>query len=147
MRGGLADGESTLHGALASEDTAVMIESLRRLGISIQQESAESILRVRGSKGEVPAKEAELYIANSGTSVRFLTPLLALGNGRFRLDGTPRMRERPIQDLLDGMSQLGARAESDAKTAARRFWFTRRDCRVGRLGFGATSPASSSAVC
>jgi 3-phosphoshikimate 1-carboxyvinyltransferase len=112
----LADGASTLRGALASEDTEVMIQSLQLLGISIEQESAASVLRVRGSKGEIPAKEAELYIANSGTSVRFLTALLALGHGRFRLDGTPRMCERPIEDLLDGLAQLGVRAESELKS-------------------------------
>jgi 3-phosphoshikimate 1-carboxyvinyltransferase len=111
----LADRESTLRGALASEDTAVMIDSLRRLGVAIQQESAEHLLRVHGSNGKIPAKEADLYIANSGTSVRFLTALLALGQGRFRLDGTPRMRQRPIQDLLDGLSQLSVRAESELK--------------------------------
>jgi 3-phosphoshikimate 1-carboxyvinyltransferase len=111
----LADGASTLSGALASEDTAVMIDSLRRLGVSIQQESAGRVLRVHGSDGEIPAKQAELYIANSGTSVRFLTALLALGHGQFRLDGMPRMRERPIQDLLDGLSQLGVRAESELR--------------------------------
>jgi len=111
----LADGASTLRCALASEDTTVMIDSLRRLGISIEQDSDGRVLRVRGSKGEIPSKDADLYIANSGTSVRFLTALLALAHGRFRLDGTTRMRERPIQDLLDGLSQLGVRADSELK--------------------------------
>jgi 3-phosphoshikimate 1-carboxyvinyltransferase len=109
----LADGSSTLRGALDSEDTAVMIQAIQRLGIVIEQQSAASLLHVRGSKGEIPAKEAELYIANSGTSIRFLTASLSLGQGRFRLDGTPRMRERPIQDLLDGLAQLGVRAQSE----------------------------------
>src|SRR5204862_991007 len=56
----LADGASTLRGALASEDTAVMIDSLRRLGISIEQDSDGRVLRVRGSKGEIPSKDADL---------------------------------------------------------------------------------------
>lgn len=111
----LAEGASTLRGALASEDTAVMIQAIQRLGIAIEQQSAASLLHVRGSKGEIPAKEAELYIANSGTSIRFLTASLSLGQGRFRLDGTHRMRERPIQDLLDGLAQLGVRAQSEQK--------------------------------
>jgi 3-phosphoshikimate 1-carboxyvinyltransferase len=54
-----------------------------------------------------------LYCANSGTSIRFLTALVTLGHGSFRLDGVPRMRERPIQDLLDALNQLGARATTE----------------------------------
>ena len=45
--------------------------------------------------------------------MRFLTALVALGNGRYRLDGVPRMRERPIADLLDALSQLGVKAVSE----------------------------------
>ncbi len=69
---------------------------------------------VFGCGGDIPARSAEMYIANSGTSMRFLTALVAMGHGWFRLDGTPRMRERPIQDLLDGLAQLGVSAESEA---------------------------------
>jgi 3-phosphoshikimate 1-carboxyvinyltransferase len=109
----LADGISTLTGALDSEDTRVMIDSLARLGIRVESSDAGRTLRVHGCGGRIPADRADLYIANSGTSVRFLTALAALGHGTFRLDGTPRMRERPIQGLLDGLSQLGVRAESE----------------------------------
>ena len=103
----LAEGVSTLTGALDSEDTRVMIDSLARLGIRVQHADAGRTLRVHGCAGRIPANNADLYIANSGTSVRFLTSLVALGRGTYRLDGTPRMRERPIQDLLDGLAQLG----------------------------------------
>ena len=60
--------------------------------------------------------EADLYIANSGTTVRFLTALATLGEGQIRLDGTPRMRERPIGDLLDALGQLGAEVECELGT-------------------------------
>src|SRR5215470_2935957 len=69
----LADGESTLTGALDSEDTQVMIESLRRLGITIGVHDAGKTLHISGCGGKIPAASADLYIANSGTSVRFLT--------------------------------------------------------------------------
>src|SRR5439155_11709840 len=49
---------------------------------------------------------------NSGTTMRFLTALVSLGRGSYRLDGVPRMRERPIEDLLAALRQLGVRAES-----------------------------------
>ncbi len=109
----LADGESRLTGALDSEDTRVMIEGLRRLGIDIKSTDSARSLIVRGGAGEVPALDADLFCANSGTTIRFLTALSTLGHGRFRLDGVERMRERPIGDLLDALNQLGARVRSE----------------------------------
>ena len=68
---------------------------------------------VHGAGGEIPALEADLFCANSGTTIRFLTALATLGHGSFRLDGVERMRERPIADLLDALNQLGAHAASE----------------------------------
>src|SRR5262249_16787504 len=59
-------------------------------------------------------RQADLFVANSGTTMRFLTPLVSLGHGRYRLDGVPRMRQRPIEDLLAALRQLGVRAYSEA---------------------------------
>jgi 3-phosphoshikimate 1-carboxyvinyltransferase len=109
----LGRGESLLTGALESEDTLVMVEALRHLGIRIDPEWAQQSLRVQGCDGRLPAKKADLYVANSGTTVRFLAATVALGQGEFRLDGTARMRERPIQDLLESLDQLGVDARSE----------------------------------
>ncbi|MCI0333216.1 MAG: 3-phosphoshikimate 1-carboxyvinyltransferase [Planctomycetes bacterium] len=109
----LAHGVSTLRGALDSEDTRVMIEDLRSLGFEIDSHDAGTILVVRGADGRIPALEAELFCANSGTTMRFLTALTTLGHGSFRLDGVERMRARPIGDLLDALNQLGAQAVSE----------------------------------
>jgi 3-phosphoshikimate 1-carboxyvinyltransferase len=109
----LADGVSTLTGALDSEDTRVMVDSLARLGIVVEERDNAQTLKVHGCGGHIPNAQGDLYIANSGTSVRFLTALVSLGRGAYRLDGTPRMRERPIQDLLDGLAQLGVDATSE----------------------------------
>lgn len=110
----LAEGTSTLRGVLDSEDTRVMIEGLRALGLSIGENRDRGLLQVGGCGGKIPAKSAELYVANSGTTVRFLTALVALGRGTFWLHGTPRMHERPIQDLLSSLAQLGVKARSEA---------------------------------
>lgn len=112
----LAAGRSTLWGALDSEDTRVMIDSLRRLGLQVQHDSAAQCVHIDGCGGRLPAAKADLYAANSGTTIRFLTALVALGQGCFRLEGTPRMHQRPIQDLLDALNQLGANARSEAGT-------------------------------
>lgn len=109
----LARGSSLLQGALDSEDTRVMAEALNRLGIPVQPDWSEGTIRVSGCGGRLPAHQAELFVANSGTSMRFLTALVALGNGVYRLDGVPRMRQRPIADLLDALHQLGVAAESE----------------------------------
>ncbi len=109
----LADGDSTLTGALDSEDTRVMIESLGRLGTPIDRRDNGTTLIIRGTAGRIPALEADLFCANSGTTIRFLTAIATLGHGSFRLDGVERMRERPIGDLLDALNQLGAHAISE----------------------------------
>jgi 3-phosphoshikimate 1-carboxyvinyltransferase len=109
----LADGVSTLTGALDSEDTRVMIEGLGRLGIEIESRDGGKTLVVPGTGGQIPALEADLFCANSGTTIRFLTALATLGHGSFRLDGVERMRKRPIGDLLDALNRLGAHARSE----------------------------------
>lgn len=104
----LADGKSTLRGALDSEDTRVMIEGLRALGIDVSVEDGGETLVVSGCNGKPPAKSALVFVANSGTTIRFLTALATLGSGEYFLDGVARMRERPIGDLADALRQLGA---------------------------------------
>lgn len=106
----LAQGRSILRGALQSEDTEVMIESLRRLGIPVSVDSAASTFEITGFGKNWPNHTAELFIGNSGTSVRFLTAMLATGKGEYRLDGIARMRERPIGDLLASLRELGVDA-------------------------------------
>lgn len=110
----LAGGPSTLTGALDSDDTRVMVDSLRRLGFDVEHDPAAATLRIEGGRGGIPAHEAQLFVANSGTSLRFLTAFVAVGRGTYHLDGTPRMRQRPAADLLAALNRLGAKAASDA---------------------------------
>ena len=109
-------GPCTLTGALQSEDTEVMIDCLTKLGFRISTDWNANIVIVHINETDriIPAASAELFVGNSGTSVRFLTAMLALGHGKYRLDGVPRMRERPIRDLLDALEQLGVKATSEA---------------------------------
>lgn len=112
----LAQGPSRLTGALDSEDTQVMIAALRSLGISVEHNPALREIVVEGCGGQIPAQSAWLQLSNSGTSLRFLTALCATGHGTFHLDGSPRMRQRPIADLLAALRALGAAARSDHDT-------------------------------
>ena len=112
----LADGRSTLNGALDSEDTQVMIDGLRQLGLKVERDADNRKIHVSGCGGFLPARRADLFIANSGTTVRFLTAVVSLGHGRFRLDGSPRMRQRPIADLLGALKELGVDATDELDT-------------------------------
>ena len=123
-----------LLGALRSEDTEVMIEALRKLGFKIEADwLADPPTLIVGPHSyignEYPPFHAEINVANSGTTMRFLTALVSLGRGRFRIDGNSRMRERPIEDLLDALRQVGVSAMSERKNGcppvivdANRFW-------------------------
>ncbi|MFG0294595.1 MAG: 3-phosphoshikimate 1-carboxyvinyltransferase, partial [Maioricimonas sp. JB045] len=102
----LARGASQLTGVLDSQDTRVMVESLRRLGVELDHDAAARTIDLTGCGGHPAVGEAELWLENSGTSIRFLTALCALGNGTFRLDGNARMRERPIGPLVAALRQL-----------------------------------------
>ncbi|MCC7291565.1 MAG: 3-phosphoshikimate 1-carboxyvinyltransferase [Phycisphaerales bacterium] len=107
----LADGVSILRGALLAEDTRLMIDALRALGIAITIDEASCALEVSGCGGHLPADEADLFCGNSGTTLRFLTALCAAGYGTYRLDGTARMRQRPVGSLVDALRALGAKVE------------------------------------
>jgi 3-phosphoshikimate 1-carboxyvinyltransferase len=108
--------ECELRGVLHSEDTEVMVNALQALGYRVQIDWTGGVLRVGRDDPAtlVPATEADLFVANSGTTMRFLTAMVGLGQGRYRLDGVPRMRERPIEDLLGALRQLGVQAVSES---------------------------------
>ena len=112
----LAEGTSHLTGVLDSRDTQVMIDSLRRLGIAVEHSPADCSAVVSGCSGRPPVAVADLWLENSGTSIRFLTALCALGHGTFRLDGNARMRERPIGDLLASLRQFGISVAAELGT-------------------------------
>ncbi|CAA9542786.1 MAG: 3-phosphoshikimate 1-carboxyvinyltransferase [uncultured Thermomicrobiales bacterium] len=104
----LAEGPSTLTGALFSDDTRYMAGALNQLGITVRGDEDAERFDVEGGDGTFPASSGMLFVGNSGTTARFLTAALTLGTGEFHLDGVPRMRERPIAPLIDALNQLGA---------------------------------------
>ena len=106
----LANGVSTLKNALVSEDTQFTMEALRQMGIQIDVNSAE--VRVDGKGGWMRAGHAPIYLGNSGTSMRLLTAVAALGEGTYTLTGTNRMQKRPIKDLLNALQQIGVKTRS-----------------------------------
>jgi 3-phosphoshikimate 1-carboxyvinyltransferase len=106
----LAGGTSTLTGALQAEDTKVMMECLQRLGGSFAVE-ADSVTVV-GTGGRLRAPEGPLFVGASGTTARFLSAAATLADGPSVIDGTPRMRRRPIGELVAALRALGAGVEA-----------------------------------
>jgi 3-phosphoshikimate 1-carboxyvinyltransferase len=109
--------------ALWSEDTQIMVECLQKLGFEIRAENdpeefCNRIIWIKGLGGKIPnagtaEKPLELFVGNAGTAARFLSALVCLGNGVYRLSGVPRMHERPQVALFRALRQLGYRIESE----------------------------------
>lgn len=101
----LAKGESAILNGLESEDTQLTINALRQMGVEIVED--KSRWRVLGCGGRFAPREEAIHLGNSGTSMRLVTALAALGKGPYTLRGTERMHQRPIGKLLDGLNQAG----------------------------------------
>lgn len=108
----LADGTSVLTGALDSDDTRVMIDSLQKIGVKVEADLSQNRLTVHGTGGTFTDCDEDLFIGNSGTTVRFLTAMLGFAGGNFKLDGVERMRERPIGPLVEALQGLGSRTST-----------------------------------
>jgi len=104
----LADGESELHGTLDADDPDRMREALQTIGFEVSHDSTSHITRIKGLGGRFPDGDADLFLGNAGTAYRFATAACCLGSGTYTLDGIARMRERPIQQLVDPLRELGA---------------------------------------
>jgi 3-phosphoshikimate 1-carboxyvinyltransferase len=114
---GLSEGTSTIHELLDSDDTRVMLDALRVLGCNVQTDTVAGVpdgratTRVTGLGGRLGVLEADIFLGNSGTSMRSLAAALAvLGatqGGRFDVRGVQRMHERPIGDLVDALREIG----------------------------------------
>jgi 3-phosphoshikimate 1-carboxyvinyltransferase len=102
----LSTGKTTLKNLLDADDTQVMRNALRKLGISVTDQPNQ-VCVIEGCGGRFPVRDADLFMGNAGTAIRPLTAALAMQGGNYRLSGVARMHERPIRDLVDGLSQVG----------------------------------------
>ena len=119
----LGDGVVTLKGALWSEDTEAMTDCMHKLGVKVDvapdpDVKANRIITVHGCGGKLPSggtveEPIELFVANAGTAARFLTAMVCLGGGVYRLSGVPRMHERPQMELIRSLRELGYQVDTE----------------------------------
>lgn len=111
----LSEGESKIVDPLFSDDINYTIESLKKLGVAIREESDKGriILNVEGCGGVLKEPMAPLYIGNSGTTLRFLMAVSSLVNGNVTIDGDEEVRKRPVKGLEDSLKKLGVTIESN----------------------------------
>ncbi len=114
----MSEGTSILRGCMTSDDARVFLESLKTLGLSVnEKEAADSGIvknidvTIEGCGGVIPRKEAELYVGSAGTAARFLVAMLALSDGRYLVDSSEQMKKRPMQPLIDALRGAGAKVE------------------------------------
>ena len=105
----LCRGQTTVHELLDSDDTRVMLDALQALGCTLVKDG--STVTITGLAGQVPQRQARLFMGNAGTAIRPLTAALAVLGGDFELRGVARMHERPIGDLVDALRQLGCQID------------------------------------
>jgi len=137
----LAHGRSTLAGASVADDTRRMVDGLRQLGIGLELDQRAERIEIRGCGGHIPADQARIDVGNAGTAMRFLTALACLGYGEYRLDGSPRMRQRPIGQLVDALRRLGATITYEATEGCPPLLIFARQLNGGELEFH-TPPSS-----
>ena len=121
----VANGESIIHNVPAvAEDVVLMLDALRTLGVEVIKlhqdpagldTTAMASYKILGCNGKFPVAKANIFCGNSGTTIRFLTAMLALMPGRYELSGIQRMKERPINDLVDALYQIGADVSYEEK--------------------------------
>lgn len=103
----LAEGESTLSGAQFSDDCATFLKCLNALGI--KSEVNGTTVKITGCGGKLAVNQAEINVGSAGTAARFLPAFLAFQSGKFKVDSSAQMKNRPVEPLITALTQLGAR--------------------------------------
>lgn len=105
----LADGKSVIKNPLMAEDQRYAINALKELGVSIE---IDRDIVIKGVNGKFKG-DNDLFVGNSGITARILTVMGSLSDGEVTIDGNERMRQRPIDDLLEAIKNLGIKVESN----------------------------------
>ena len=111
----LANGTSTIDGVLLADDTEAMLGALRALGVDIALDRAAHRAVVHGCGGDPPEREATIDARKSGTTARFLLPILGACGGDYRIAGGEQLQARPMGDLVAAVRELGAEVREEGE--------------------------------
>lgn len=103
----LSNGTSVLDGVLFSDDSRHFLQALIDLGFSVDIDEANARVTVTGCGGRIP-KKGRIHVGSAGTAARFLTAYLGLSEGNYFIDSSEQMKKRPMKELLDALTSLGA---------------------------------------
>jgi len=104
----LANGKSTLSGVLFSDDSRHFLQSLISLGFQVEIDEANKQVTVYGEGGNIPKKDATIYVGSAGTAARFLTAFLGISRCQCKIDASEQMKKRPMKELFSALSSLGS---------------------------------------
>jgi 3-phosphoshikimate 1-carboxyvinyltransferase len=110
----LALGDSVIHNASDSDDTALMANGLNQLGVLVRKHDGSLV--VGGTGGRLYAPKFPIPVGNAGTTLRFLLSLAAVAEGTVVFEAHQRMAERPIDDLVQGLRSLGVNIKAERLT-------------------------------
>ncbi len=110
----MAEGKSRLFGCLTSDDARHFLQCLKVLGFPVS-ESPDGVIgsniEITGFGGDIPVKNAEIYVGSAGTAARFLVAMLAFSDGEYTVNSSEQMKKRPMQPLIDSLRNAGAVVE------------------------------------
>lgn len=104
----MAEGTSVIKNVLFSDDSRHFMQALYDLGFPIHVDEESDTVTIEGFGGEIPNKEAEVYVGSAGTAARFLTAFLGLSEGRYRMTCSEQMKKRPMKELLVALEEMGS---------------------------------------
>ena len=110
----LAKGVSLLEHVLFSDDTVTLMAALRVLGVKLEINETSGIVKVTGCSGKFPCRHANIDCRDAGTVARFLLTACTNQIGKFKFDGSMRLRERPLSDLIQVLRLQGASISSES---------------------------------
>ncbi len=137
----LAEGESCLDRVLFSDDSRNFLKCVQDLGIETAVDEEKKTVIIHGCGGRIPKKEASLYVGSAGTAARFLTAVLGVSDGTYKMDSSEQMKKRPMGPLLDSLRELGC--EIDYEGAEGHFPFTLKGKGFGKDNISINIDSSS----
>ena len=106
--GALSDGKCVFDDVTMSKDSECLVRVLRDLGFSVFYNQGMNQLKIIGNGGEIPKKEASVYVGEAGTCARFVVAMLALSDGEYMVNASHEMTLRPMKGILDSLRAAGA---------------------------------------